>query len=309
MTLRLSRGQTLLLMLLFTLGARTFGLQTGAYAGVRPSHANCVSGTEGRATESGLSATTTQVCDGSDAPSAGRRFPPPPPMKFVDCGPRQSGNTRLPTTGTICANTVQFCLNYNAAPVNRKATTQAVFQQNPDGSWTEIGQNCNVLPATAPRQVTAQMATDAARRLLPHPNIHSTDARTLVNIETVFWIDTAASRTLGTVGLLGYQVSLRARISSIDWDFGDGHTDTTTSPEPAYDASRPCDTVSCPDYYGHTYTATGTPATTAAITWTGQYRVDNGPWLDILGTVTAPATATAVTVRQARGVLVPNPNH
>jgi hypothetical protein len=155
------------------------------------------------------------------------------------------------------------------------------------------------------------MATEQARRLLPHPAILTTDGNspTLVNLETVFWIDTQPARTLGTVTLLGYAVTLRAHLIRVDWDFGDGHTDTTTGPEPAYQRSDPCNTAMCADYYGHVYRSTGTPTVTATLSWTGQYRVDGGPWLDISGTVAAAAQPSTITVHQARAILVPNPPH
>jgi hypothetical protein len=46
---------------------------------------------------------------------------------------------------------------------------------------------------------------------------------------------------------------------------------------------------------------------TADLTWTGQFRVDGGPWQSIPGTVTAAAASTTIDVKEARGVLVQNP--
>ena len=153
------------------------------------------------------------------------------------------------------------------------------------------------------------MVRDEAEKLLPHPVIGSAPPghATLVNIETVLWIATPAERRLGTVNLLGRRVDIRAHIDRVAWDFGDESSATTNGPAPAYTNAHPCRTKQCPGYFGHTYTDTGTMTITADLTWTGQFRVDGGAWQTIPGTVTAAATSTSIEVKEARGVLVPNP--
>jgi hypothetical protein len=153
------------------------------------------------------------------------------------------------------------------------------------------------------------MVRERVVRLLPHPAIGVAPPGhvTLVNIETVFWADTSVDRDLGTVTILGQPVDLRAHISHVTWHFGDGASATTSDPGRAYTATDPCDTAQCPDYFGHTYTNTGTVTITADITWTGQFRLAAGGWQPIPGTVGAPATATRITVKQARAILVPDP--
>ena len=153
------------------------------------------------------------------------------------------------------------------------------------------------------------MVRDQARRLLPHPMIGSAPPGhvTLVNIETVLWVNTAPERQLGTVNLLGRRVDIRAHIDRVTWDFGDDSSTTTNGPGEAYSDTHPCRTKQCPGYFGHTYTDAGTMTITADLTWTGQFRVDGGAWQTIPGTVTAEATSTTIDVKEARGVLVPNP--
>jgi hypothetical protein len=152
------------------------------------------------------------------------------------------------------------------------------------------------------------MAREAAERLLPHPAIGSAPVGhvTLVNIETVLWVDTPPDRTLGTVTLLGHRVTLRAHLQQVAWDFGDEATDTTTGPGKPYTNADPCRTKQCPSYFGHTYLHTGAVTVAADLTWTGQFRVDDGAWQAILGTVAAPATSEAIRVKEARGVLIPD---
>lgn len=153
------------------------------------------------------------------------------------------------------------------------------------------------------------MARDSAERLLPHPRIGTAPPGhvTLVNIETVLWLETAADRALGTVTLLGHRVDLRAHVQQVAWQFGDGTADTTSGPGTPYTNADPCRSAQCPGYFGHTYRRTGKMTITAELTWTGQFRVDGGAWQTIPGTVTASATDTTVDVKQARGILVPNP--
>jgi hypothetical protein len=95
-------------------------------------------------------------------------------------------------------------------------------------------------------------------------------------------------------------------VNAVDWDFGDGTKATATTPGRAYDPADPCRTARCPGYWGHVYTVTGAMHLSAQVTWSGQFRVAGGAWEDIAGTVTGPRQTTTLTVKQARGVLVPD---
>ena len=168
---------------------------------------------------------------------------------------------------------------------------------------------CGVTPGKARAQVTAEMARAEAEKLLPHPKIGTAPAGgvSLVNIETVLWVDTKPDPTLGTVTLLGYRVTLRAHLERVDWSFGDQSSETTSGPGKAYTKDDPCTTAQCPDYFGHVYRNTGHLTIGAQLTWTGQFQVDGGALQDIAGAVTAPAAGQPIHIREARGVLVDNP--
>jgi hypothetical protein len=150
---------------------------------------------------------------------------------------------------------------------------------------------------------------DQAVRLLPAVQIGAAWSDvTLVNLETLLWAGTPIERDLAPVTVLGQQVALRVHFLRADWDFGDGSTDTVTTPGKEYDeATDPCRTPQCPHYYGHTYVRTGTVSITLAVTWHAQYRPDGGSWTDIPGEITGPADSHRLVVEQARGILVPNP--
>jgi hypothetical protein len=107
--------------------------------------------------------------------------------------------------------------------------------------------------------------------------------------------------------LLGHHVTITAHVDHATWAFGDGSTDTTTSPGKPYSTSDPCHTAQCPHYYGHVYRSTGPVTVSGQVTWSGTYTVDGGAPIVIPGTVTGPAQSIALTVLQARGVLV-DPN-
>jgi len=213
-----------------------------------------------------------------------------------------------PDPGEICGQVRNICDVASVArlPKDPNITTAATVQRLADGSWSLTAMNCALKSATP--QMTALMVMREVRKLVPHPKvgIAPPGGATLVNIQTLLWAETPADQSLGTVTILGHQVSLQVHVARVDWDFGDGQHDATDSPEPKYDASDGCKTVTCPGYWGHIYTTTGPMTVSATVTWSGRYRVDGGGWLDIPETVTGPATTATVTVRQARGVLVPN---
>jgi len=94
------------------------------------------------------------------------------------------------------------------------------------------------------------------------------------------------------------------------WTFGDAATDTTSGPGTAYDPTRnPCRSAQCPGYYGHTYTTTGSHTITLTIAWHATYSLDGSTWTDVdPAPLTGPTATTAITVRLARAVLVPDPH-
>ncbi|WP_447647103.1 PKD domain-containing protein [Nocardioides zeae] len=117
------------------------------------------------------------------------------------------------------------------------------------------------------------------------------DATTLVNLPTNFFTTTESFTT--TVTVLGYTVDLDITPTSYTWDFGDGTTRTTTTPGAPY-----------PDLdITHTYTRTGTYPTNLTTTWSADYRVDDGPWQRVQGTVDMPSPTIDLQVREATPVL------
>ena len=229
--------------------------------------------------------------------------------RTVDCGPVSVEGSPLPPRDTYCGIVHPICDVATPASVPAPAAYNYVTVTTyPDGREVATPA-CGVTPARGRPQVTGDMARAEAEKLLPHPPIGTAPAGgvSLVNIETVLWVDTQQDLTLGTVTLLGYRVTLRAHLQSVSWNFGDDAIETTSTPGRPYTKADPCTTVDCPQYFGHTYRATGHLTIGARLTWTGQFQVDGGAWQDIPGTVTAPATGQPIHIREARGVLVDNP--
>jgi hypothetical protein len=269
----------------------------------RSTRSTCESSIVGKGGSEALTLGGSATCNGQSSPGRPAR------MRYVDCGPRRS-TARLTVVTGLCGVVREGC---SVAPsllrrVRRPETTEAVISINRSGARALVGIYCDV-PIGDGLGVSPTVARDEAEKLLPHPKIGVAPPGgvTLVNIETVLWVDTRADRFLGTVRLLGHRVDLRAHVERVSWDFGDGSTGTSTTPGKAYTSADPCKTVDCPDYFGHTYVHTGEVSITAQLTWTGEFRVDGGAWQPITGTVSAPATATGVHVKEARGILVPNP--
>ena len=85
-----------------------------------------------------------------------------------------------------------------------------------------------------------------------------------------------------------------------------GTSATAGSPGKAYDeANDPCRTATCPDYFGHVYTRTGTMTVTLQVSWNASYSLDGTAFQPVDDApITGPASTVHVEVRQARGVLV-----
>ena len=208
----------------------------------------------------------------------------------------------------VCLQVVDACAGAPAKDaLGRPLTTQVQLVRQPDGSWRAVATDCAVPVGAA--QVDGIRAREAAQRLVPRPavGIAPPGGASLVNIETLLWVDTAPARTLGTVTLLGHRVALRVQVVRVAWDFGDGTTATTASVQRRYDPADPCSTVLCARYWGHVYTRPGPVTVSARVTWSGQFQVDGGEWAPITGTVTGPAASQDLTIREARGVLVATP--
>lgn len=255
----------------------------------------------------------TIICDPGriNVAQPGRDGSQTPVTQVFDCGHRSGAGGVVNAQGETfqeinCLHTLASCMLAPGEKALPNTTVTMTATQQGDGTWTVTSTNCASPKGTAQPQVTGVDVRQEAQKLVPHPTIGTAPpgGTTLVNIETLLWVDTPSSRPLGTVTLLGHQVQITVALASVAWTFGDGHSETTPDAGTPYDRADPCSAKLCDDYWGHVFTTTGAHVITATITWTGTYRVDAGPAQTIPGTVTGPPSTVTITARQARGILV-----
>jgi hypothetical protein len=238
------------------------------------------------------------VCtSAADSGSAG------PPTKVIRCGQPSSRENGFWNRQCGAPRLCLFKDKKTGRPVHTDAFATLTRTH---GRWGNPQVWC---PANPGPQLDLTALRDHAIRLLPKISIGAAWSHfALVNAESLFWADTGPQRILPPVTVLGRRVALRVHFVRANWRFGDGTSDEAPTLGKPYDAANdPCNTAQCPHYYGHTYRQTGTVIIALTITWRAQYSLDRKHWEDISGDITGPATHHRLPVKQARGVLVPNP--
>jgi len=238
----------------------------------------------------------------SDRPS-NTQPDPALPTRIVDCGvnPTKSSLPECKETGIDCTATAA------AAPA-AVAVTAVITYVLVDGTRVRVNAECRERQPVVPGVSEADVRVEVVRRV-PSPVVMAAPSgRALVQLESLFWVDTARSVDLGSAGLAGHQVSMTASVESVAWDFGDGARGSSAGPGRPFTKDSHCGQKQCPGWFGHTYTATGSVVVTARVSWSASYRVDGGSAQVISGTVVGSPATMSVVVKQARAVLVPNPN-
>lgn len=143
--------------------------------------------------------------------------------------------------------------------------------------------------------ITPVLVAAALKRIPLPPSkliVQPPNGRTLVNFDTNFYTETEAFTR--SVTLLGQQVELSITPASFAWRFGDGKSETTTSPGSAY-----------PDLeITHNYLRKGRVTPSVDTTYTATYRVNGGAAQPVPGSVTIAGTAVPLRVVTARPQLV-----
>ena len=159
---------------------------------------------------------------------------------------------------------------------------------------------CAPAPAPAPAAPAAVPALTAGRVLqafqrIPLPHLRSVtqpDDKTLVNFDTIFYVD--ADQFERTLTLLGRRVTLAITPSSFTWHHGDGTTAVTSDPGAPYPSK---------DVVYRYQKAHRTVSHSVTILWTARYRVGNGPWQDVPGSVSTTGPTTDLRIAEATPVL------
>lgn len=225
------------------------------------------------------------------------------PTRRVSCG--APAGQDLSTSNQVCGRAYTCWVNDPKRGRVLEAAYGVFVEQN--GAWVLESVWC---PNQAKPVPTAAALRQEVLRLLPTVAVGvAWKTMALVNAETVLWAATDAHRSLGNVTIIGRKVGLRIGFDHANWDFGDGSTDTASSPGKAYTDADPCHTAQCADYYGHTYTDTGERTIRLTVAWNAEFSLDGGrTWAPVdQAPLTGPQATHTLTVEQARGILVPNP--
>lgn len=164
---------------------------------------------------------------------------------------------------------------------------------NPTGPWQQMpgtycrGANPNITPSDIAAAFRWRFVPIAPSRTHVNPS-----NGTLVNVDTIFYADTAGSMHT-TITLLGERVQLKLHPIQWFWRFGDGTSLTTTTPGAPY----PNTSVT------HRYAKPGSYAASVTVTWDGTFTF-GGQTTDIPGNTSAAGPPANVTVREAHSHLV-----
>jgi hypothetical protein len=134
---------------------------------------------------------------------------------------------------------------------------------------------------------------------LPEPrlDIQPPNGKTLIGLETI--LSTQAEPFTRNLRLLGQPVQLRIHASSYEWIHGDHTTQTTDWAGRPWERGLPIER-----YITHIYEDTGNVQPGVRVTWSADYRVGNGAWQPVDGTVDRMSPSTNLQVLEAKPQLV-----
>lgn len=170
--------------------------------------------------------------------------------------------------------------------------------------WDYVGITCfpDLVPGQRRSLTMAQIRAAFHDTAFAEPALHIQPEGnlTLVNLPTYFETRWPASGyqpdevdTVDPARVSGFAVDVRPRLRSITYLFGDG---SSAGPTPSLGGPYPSGDVT------HTYARAGSYRPHATVTYTGQYRVGGGAWIDIPDAVAirGPSSRLSVTTAHAR---------
>lgn len=168
-----------------------------------------------------------------------------------------------------------------------------------EGFDNELGKSCDPDEASAQQALPGLVLRAFQRIPLPEPHlaIQPPKGKTLIGLETI--LSTEAEPFTRALTLLGRRIELRIHATSYEWIHGDGTTQTTDWAGRRWERGLPIDR-----YITHTYEDTGTVGPQVHVTWSAEYRVGNGAWQPVNGTVERTSPPSALQVLEAEPKLV-----
>ena len=227
-----------------------------------------------------------------------------PTVVWTDCGPRVALQSVFAADVGACLGPWRACPLLPGQRADPNVHVFLVTTTYPDG--TKIARNeCSVNVRGRQPQLAAADVEKCLVRQIPVGSIGTPNPRSLVNLKTIFWVDTEPTYQWGPITLVQANVRIRVTLDHVRWTFGDG--DSVDAPDAGrrYDPASPCD-VRCADHFGHAYTtSTGVMSVRARTFWRAEFAINGGAFVALPQPLPAnPMPPIQVTIVEARSQLV-----
>lgn len=211
-----------------------------------------------------------------------------------------AGTSELPPgrweSSTVCVLGGDQTCSDQLATCENGVPLEMIWYQTASGE--RLGEHTSCPTEEQPEEEPQPTETDFynAFASIPLPksvlHVQPADGRTLVNFATNFF--TVQPAFTASADVLGTPVEFSIRASSFTWHYGDGTSATTTSPGAAY-----------PDLQvTHAYATEGNVEARVDTTYSADWRIGDGPWTPVTGTVTITGDPVTLTVLTATPQLV-----
>jgi hypothetical protein len=232
---------------------------------------------------------------------------PGPVEAWTDCGPNIGPQVVTATDVGPCFAPLQACPLPHGMKADSNVHVFLVTTTHPDGTKT-VRNECTVdLRGRQPQLAAADVEKWLVRQI-PVGSIGTPNPKSLVNLKTIFWVDTKPTYQWGPMSLVQANVRIRVTLDHVHWTFGDGASVDTPDVGRPYDPAAPCD-AQCADHFGHAYTTSkGVMSVHARTFWRAEFSVNGGAFVALPQPVPAnPMTPIQVAIVEARSQLVTPP--
>jgi hypothetical protein len=229
---------------------------------------------------------------------------PQPTVVWTDCGPNLGPQVVSAADVGPCFAPLQACPLPRGMKADPNVHVFLVTTTYPDGTKTARNE-CTVDVRGRQPQLAAADIEKWLVRQIPVGSIGTPNPKSLVNLKTIFWVDTKPTYQWGPMTLVQANVRIRVTLDHVHWTFGDGASVDAPDVGRPYDPAAPCD-ARCADHFGHAYTTSkGVMSVHAQTFWRAEFSVNGGAFVALPQPVPAnPMTPIQVTIVEARSQLV-----
>lgn len=248
-------------------------------------------GTDVSATVPGASGTGPSAAAGG--PSDAGSDPPARPGHWDVQQKCQLGGTALCSELAYCADGSALMEATHTLPPS-KPTSPSIVDEDVTYCASSTPPEVETA-ATGPTPDRIYHAFEAVN--LPESTLHfqPVDNQTLVHFKSNYYTDAAPFEHAVelTVGPTTFHVDFKIRPVQFDWTFGDGTSETTSTPGAPYPKLE----------VTHEYEHIGKATASVTTVWGADYSVNGGKWAPVDGTVTKAGAGVQITIREATPVL------